>query len=216
VEIEGLAADNTALPLGGPIALGPGRPRLEFRFTGLGSAAPERMRFRYRLDGFDPGPDWTEAGTQRVAFYTNLPPGDYAFRVRAANGDGVWNEQGATLRFTVRPHLWETGTFRALCVLALVLAGATAYQWRIRRIRALARELEARVKEAVAHIQTLKGLLPICASCKKIRDDGGYWNQIESYVSEHSGAEFSHSICPECMRKLYPDYAAAKGGSEAP
>jgi hypothetical protein len=110
--------------------------------------------------------------------------------------------------------VWETAWFRALCSAAVLLAGALAYSWRVRRIRALADELERRVEQALRDIQQLKGLLPICASCKKIRDDGGYWSQIETYVSNHSGAEFSHSICPDCLTNLYPDYAAhVKGGS---
>ncbi len=62
----------------------------------------------------------------------------------------------------------------------------------------------AELQEALAKIKTLSGLLPICASCKKIRDDKGYWNRIETYISDHSEAEFSHSICPECTKKLYP------------
>lgn len=61
------------------------------------------------------------------------------------------------------------------------------------------------LKEALAKVKTLSGFLPICAWCKKIRDDRGYWNQIESYIRDHSEAEFSHSICPECMEKLYPE-----------
>ncbi|MFH0727066.1 MAG: sensor with HAMP domain protein, partial [Pseudomonadota bacterium] len=61
------------------------------------------------------------------------------------------------------------------------------------------------LKTALDNIKTLKGLLPICSSCKKIRDDKGYWNQIESYIETHSEAEFSHGICPECAKKLYPD-----------
>jgi len=65
----------------------------------------------------------------------------------------------------------------------------------------LIRELQ----EALAKVKTLTGLLPICASCKKIRDDKGYWNQIEVYIRDHSEAEFSHGICPDCMKKLYPD-----------
>jgi PAS domain S-box-containing protein len=60
-------------------------------------------------------------------------------------------------------------------------------------------------------VQTLSGLLPICASCKKIRDDRGYWNQIESYISRHSRAEFSHGLCPECLQRLYPELAAEPG-----
>ena len=62
------------------------------------------------------------------------------------------------------------------------------------------------LKEALAKVKRLSGLLPICSYCKKIRDDKGYWNQIEGYLKDHSGAEFSHSICPECAKKYYPDY----------
>lgn len=65
--------------------------------------------------------------------------------------------------------------------------------------------LIADLQKALKEVKTLSGLLPICASCKKIRDDKGYWNQIETYIQEHSGAEFSHSLCPECAKKLYPD-----------
>jgi len=60
------------------------------------------------------------------------------------------------------------------------------------------------LRDALAKVRTLSGMLPICAACKKIRDDQGYWNQIESYISKHSKAEFSHSLCPDCAQKLYP------------
>jgi PAS domain S-box-containing protein len=66
-------------------------------------------------------------------------------------------------------------------------------------------KLISKLQEALDNIKTMKGLLPICASCKKIRDDKGYWNQIEAYVRDHSDAEFSHGICPECAKKLYSD-----------
>jgi PAS domain S-box-containing protein len=66
------------------------------------------------------------------------------------------------------------------------------------------------LQEALSKVKMLSGLLPICASCKKIRDDKGYWGQIESYISDHSEAEFSHGICPDCMKKLYPDFADNK------
>jgi hypothetical protein len=65
------------------------------------------------------------------------------------------------------------------------------------------------LEEALANIKTLRGLVPICAACKKIRDDNGFWNQVESYVSAHSEAKFSHGICPECAHKLYPQIASA-------
>jgi len=66
-------------------------------------------------------------------------------------------------------------------------------------------KLISKLQEALNNIKTLAGLLPICANCKKIRDDKGYWNQIEAYIEDHSGAEFSHGICPDCANKLYPD-----------
>ncbi len=68
------------------------------------------------------------------------------------------------------------------------------------------RKLITELQDALVSIRTLRGMLPICSSCKKIRDDKGYWNQIEAYVSEHSEAEFSHGLCPECAQKLYPEF----------
>ncbi len=67
------------------------------------------------------------------------------------------------------------------------------------------RRLNTELKEALAKVKTLSGFLPICANCKKIRDDKGYWTQIEAYIRDHSEAEFSHGICPECAKELYPD-----------
>jgi len=66
-------------------------------------------------------------------------------------------------------------------------------------------QIIAELQEALAKVKLLSGFIPICASCKKIRDDTGYWQQIESYIRDHSNAEFSHSICPDCTRKLYPE-----------
>jgi hypothetical protein len=66
-------------------------------------------------------------------------------------------------------------------------------------------ESNEQLQEALTNIKTLSGLIPICASCKKIRQDSGYWQQIEAYISDHSEAKFSHGICPECVKKLYPD-----------
>jgi len=71
-------------------------------------------------------------------------------------------------------------------------------------------ELFAELQEAYNKVKRLSGLIPICAQCKKIRDDSGYWNQVESYISEHSDAVFSHGICPDCMEKLYPEYMKTK------
>jgi response regulator RpfG family c-di-GMP phosphodiesterase len=78
------------------------------------------------------------------------------------------------------------------------------------RLRALQEQLAARVREleeALAQVKTLRGLLPICANCHKVRDDQGYWQDVTLYVSDHSEVDFSHGICPDCFRELYPEYA---------
>lgn len=109
----------------------PGEQRLELRFTALSLSAPERVRFRYRLEGEDP--DWVEAGSRRWAQYNHLPPGDYKFVVTACNSDGVWNESGASVAFTLTPHFYETKWFRALLgitVIGLVAAGVRRYAHR--------------------------------------------------------------------------------------
>src|SRR6185503_1071538 len=93
---------------------------------------PEKSRFRYKLEGFDK--EWIEADTRRVAFYTNIPPGEYNFRVIACNNDGVWNESGALLYFYLKPHFYQTYWFYALCLLILPVTGAGLYFLRIRQM----------------------------------------------------------------------------------
>jgi hypothetical protein len=73
----------------------------------------------------------------------------------------------------------------------------------------------AELRLALEHIKTLRGIVPICANCKKIRDDQGYWKQVEEYVRDHSEAEFSHGICPACMEKLYPGFSSDNDGDES-
>ena len=80
------------------------------------------------------------------------------------------------------------------------------HRLRVYQLRRRESELARKVEEAVAQLKVLRGLLPICAQCKKIRDDKGYFIQIETFLKEHSYAEFSHSICPDCLKELYPDY----------
>ena len=100
-------------------------------------------------------------------------------------------------------ELWKVLSNRALALFAIWVAAVLLTQ------RKAVEEKKEKVirerEEALAQIKILRGFLPICASCKKIRDDKGYWNQIESYIRKHSEAQFSHSICPECAAKLYPE-----------
>ncbi|MDB6110401.1 MAG: two component regulator propeller/histidine kinase domain protein, partial [Pedosphaera sp.] len=100
------------------LTIAPGKRRFEFHYTGLSFNAPERVRFRYWLEGLDP--DWVEAGAQRTAFYSYVPPGNYRFRVAACNSDGIWNDAGASLAMTVLPHFWQAWWFLGLAGLGLM------------------------------------------------------------------------------------------------
>jgi hypothetical protein len=82
-----------------------------------------------------------------------------------------------------------------------------------RRLELEREELIRELQQALADVKTLSGLLPICASCKKIRDDGGYWRTVEKFISDRSGAQFSHGLCDDCIRKLYPDLAVPGPGA---
>ena len=125
-----------------PITLQPQQRRVEFRFTGLSFAAPTRVRFRYWMEGFDP--DWVDGGATRSAFYTRLPPGSYRFRVTACNNDGVWNEDGASLRVVVMPAFYQTWWFRLLMVAGVAGLVYIFFHVRVSRLKQLAR-LRARI-----------------------------------------------------------------------
>lgn len=119
-------------------AIAPGLKNLEFTYSGLTFLQPNRITFRYILEGFDK--KWIQAGTRREAFYTNLPPGGYRFRVTACNSDDVCNEAGSSVSFSLAPHFYQRGWFPPLCALALGLAGWMFYQLRIRQLDGRLRE----------------------------------------------------------------------------
>ena len=143
VHIEKVAVDNAPVALTDGIEIAPGAQQWEFDYTGLSLLVPSRSRFRYQLEGFDSG--WVDAGNRRTAFYTRLAPGNYTFKVIASNNDGLWSVPGASFRFTLKPHLYQTLWFWALCVLSIVLAAAALYRLRVGRLRGLAGALGEQV-----------------------------------------------------------------------
>jgi hypothetical protein len=185
-----------------------GTSHLEISYSELRLASTAPPRFRFRLDGYDAG--WVDAGARTTAYYSRVPPGSYTFRVVAASEDGAWTGEGAALALTVVPRFTETALFRGLVLLGIVLGVVAGHRLRVATLRRREAMLRARVDEALANVKILRGLLPICAWCKNVRDDSGYWQQIESYVRDHSGAEFSHGICPDCAEKYFPDEVASR------
>jgi len=187
-------------------------------FSALNYTHPEKNQYAYKLIGFDQ--DWTRTTSdRRFVTYTNLEPGEYEFSVKASNNDGIWNKDDVSLKITILPPFWLTWWFRF--TLFSILAGSilVGHTRRMNKVEKENIKLEAEVSNrthelenqknelqiALSQVNQLSGLLPICASCKKIRDDKGYWNQIESYIIKHSEADFSHGICPDCYKDLYPE-----------
>lgn len=131
VYVEGLTAGDLtydARDLAAGVRLPPLTRDLRIDYTALSLVAPDRMQFRYQLEGHDR--DWQDVGTRRQAFYTELAPGNYRFRVVASNNHGIWNETGATMQFTIAPAYYQTGWF-----LALSLGAALALVWSAHRLR---------------------------------------------------------------------------------
>jgi len=158
VHIEGVAGDGTALDLGGPIHFPPGTRRTTFRYVGLSLSDSERVRYRYRLDGFDRG--WSEGGTNREATYNNLGVGTYRFRVMASNSDGLWNGSEASVGFEVEPAFWQTWWFRFSCILTLGLMPWILYRIRMhQRIAKLNVRFEERLAERTRIAQDLHDTL---------------------------------------------------------
>jgi signal transduction histidine kinase/ligand-binding sensor domain-containing protein len=146
VTIESVVADGMKYNNSRPFRLPPRTGNLEIAYTATSLTIPERVQFRYRLEGQDEG--WQEPGTRREAVYTNLGTGSYRFHVIACNNDGVWNEAGASLDFYVAPTYYQTNWFRSLCVGGFLGLLWMAYQMRLRRLRTqFAMTLDARVGE---------------------------------------------------------------------
>ena len=148
VAVEAVLIDDALLPpvaststkdKGNPVqtsvTVPAGVHRLEIRYAGLSFTAPERVRFRYRLEGFDK--DWVKAGTRRAAYYTKLPPSTYRFQVLACNNDNVWSESGASIGVVVMPRLWQTTWFRMLAILCAAGFGLGLYELRVLRLKRL-------------------------------------------------------------------------------
>jgi PAS domain S-box-containing protein len=131
VVIEDVIADDVSLPMGDAVTVPPGANRLEIRYTALSFIAPQRLRFRYQLEGSDPR--WVEASHERSAHYTHLPPGRYLFRVLACNNDGVWSDTGATLGITMQPRYFQTWWFQCAAIAFAIASLAALVGWRLRQ-----------------------------------------------------------------------------------
>jgi signal transduction histidine kinase/ligand-binding sensor domain-containing protein len=146
VSIRSVKANRIQLDPLANLVLPPRTTNLQISYTALSLSVPEKVRFRYRLEGADK--DWQDAGTRREAFYTRLGPGKYHFQVMACNNDGVWNETGTSLNFTIAPAWFQTIWFLTFCAMAFLLLLWSLYQLRLNQLKhQFSRALEVRVDE---------------------------------------------------------------------
>lgn len=154
VRIEYIRTDKGTVSSSAALTFPPDVQRFTIRYTALSFVAPEKMRFKTKLEGFDL--DWNEMGNMREITYTNLPPKLYTFRVIACNNDGVWNEQGASLSFNVEPRFYQSLWFILVCSFSVALTAFGAWSWRIRQMNAKQEELRRLVEERTRELQLEK------------------------------------------------------------
>ncbi len=151
ITIEHLSVDGKPVQISSLIEVPPGQGQVEIEYTALSFQQPERVHFRYKLEGFDS--DWQDGGNRRTATYNNLKPREYEFHVIACNNDGVWNEAGASVAFILQPHFYQTYTFYVGCVLVLGVSSFGVYRLRIQHLRKHEKHLSALVEERTKALQ---------------------------------------------------------------
>ncbi len=124
---------------------------IAFEFTALDFSAPQKNQYAYKLEGFDP--DWVQAGDRRYASYTNLPGGEYTFRIKAANSDGIWNENGVAIPITITPPIWQNWWFQVGGALMLISTLVVGYTFRIRSVQAQKWTLEVQVSQRTEELR---------------------------------------------------------------
>ena len=171
VQIETIVADRKSYLPRENLRLPALTSDLEINYTALSFAVPQKVQFRYRLDGHDV--NWQEPGTRRQAFYNDLGPGSYSFHVIACNNDGVWNESGASLHFIIPPAWYQTSWFRLACILAALLILFCLYRLRVRQIaRIISLKFDERLDERTRMARELHDtFLQTIQACTMVADD---------------------------------------------
>ncbi|MBV9760001.1 MAG: hypothetical protein JO340_05510 [Acidobacteriaceae bacterium] len=186
VVLERVAANNKTLALGAPPPIPPSNGQLEFDFTAPYYGDTSRIRFRYRLEGFDP--DWVEAGSRRVAYYTNIPPGDYSFHVTACASRGACGPESKPVHLTLEPHFYQTKAFAAF--VSLVLGGLffAIHRLRVKHLRDRETALIAIVEERTRELRKSRDELEIRVK-ERTRELVDLNTSLESEVSVRRIAE---------------------------
>jgi ligand-binding sensor domain-containing protein/serine/threonine protein kinase len=157
VHVERVLVDNREVDPDAGLVMRAGAKRLEVHYTATSFVAPQRVRFQTELEGFDDG--WMDAGSLKVVQYTNLPPGEYTFRVNACNADGIWSERGASFLFTKKPYIYQMWGFYLVCGLIVLAVLVGLYTVRLRQLERRQAELEHEVETRSRQLVEARNLL---------------------------------------------------------
>jgi signal transduction histidine kinase/ligand-binding sensor domain-containing protein/CheY-like chemotaxis protein len=164
--LEDISIDGAQLDPAHGGRLPPGGQRLEFHFTAPDFRSPQSIHFQYQLEGFDK--NWIDAGTRRVAYYTNVPPGNYRFRVMAMDANGAWQSNEAAVDFVLAPHFYQAGWFHLLCGFAIVGVVFGVHRIRVRQLRSRQKLLELRVEERTEELRQAKDVAESANQAKSL------------------------------------------------
>jgi diguanylate cyclase (GGDEF)-like protein len=193
VVIETLVAEREAVEFRDGAVIEPGKKDLEIRYTGISLIKSEQIRFKYKLDGHDA--DWIDAGTRRTAYYSYLPPGNYTFYVKAANSDGVWNEQGSAVKIELKPYFYQTTTFLLISIFGSAMLLLAIWKVSVHQLEANERRLSRLVKERTAELAEANENLVNLANSDGLTKIGNR-RRFESFLTDewHRAVRFKTEI----------------------
>jgi diguanylate cyclase (GGDEF)-like protein len=151
VVVESATVEREPVNINNGLTIEPGQQNIEINFTGISLIKSEQIKFKYKLEGHDT--DWIDAGTRRTAYYSYLPPGNYRFRVKAANSDGIWNDQGAGIDMNLNPFFYQTKAFILLCISIGVLCLFLVWQFSVYQLKTRQRQLTKLVNEKTRELK---------------------------------------------------------------
>jgi PAS domain S-box-containing protein len=194
LHIEAVRIDGREVNLGQSIRVTPDERRIVFDYVGLSLASPERIRYRYRLEGFDRG--WSETVSTREATFDNLSPGTYRFRVICSNSDGIWNSENASIEFSVLPSFYQTNWFRVACIAGFLALLWGVYQMRVHHLQ----EQERKFRDTVETMPALAFVVDPWGN-RTFLNRG--WLEYTGLTSEQaSGSGWEVAIHPDDLKRV--------------
>lgn len=217
VVIESATVERSQIDITKGLLIDPGQKNIEINFTGISLIKSEQIKFKYKLEGHDP--DWINAGTQRTAYYSYLPPGNYNFVVKASNSDGIWNEEGASLNIELKPSFYQTRSFYLLCITIGTLVLFLVWQFSVYQLKSRQRKLARLIDEKTEELKKANSELQHLANSDGLTKVGNR-RRFETFLTDewHRAIRFKTEISLILLDidhfKLYNDTYGHQAGDD--